>query len=54
MNGEVVPSLTTKEFGLSKNPVGQQATVADPTDLATSINAIKALIDRLQEFGFIE
>ncbi len=34
-------------------PVDQPATVSDPTDLATCITSVSALIDRLQELGLI-
>ena len=45
--------LRTEKFGISLTPVAQQSTIADPTDLATCITAITAIIDRLQAFGMI-
>lgn len=58
MSADVFTAITTKELGVSKNPVGQQATVADPTGGTTTDAearaAIVAIIDRLQAFGFIE
>lgn len=38
-------------FGVT--PVDQPATIADPTDGASSVVAITAIIDRLQELGLI-
>lgn len=58
MSADVFTAITTKELGVSKNPVGQQATVADATGGANidaeARVAINLIIDRLQAFGFIE
>lgn len=42
-------------YDRNDNPmIGDQgASVADPTDLATSITAIKAILDRLEAHGLI-
>ena len=55
VNGDANIGKTTSDkigfFGVTA--VDQPATVADPTDEATNVIAIVAIIDRLQELGLI-
>lgn len=58
MSVDVFASLATKEFGLSKSPIGQQANIPFPSgginqDLEARVVTVR-VINRLQNIGFIE
>lgn len=54
-NSTIYDSISCKEFGLSVNPVAQQAHIADAPGDSTANNAttINAIIDALEAYGLL-